>query len=143
MYQRVEKIIGPIGPLDVQIHRSSLVDELDIMLRSAVEEAAREHSGKPYNGYTYEIIPDGAGVKHYNLIVHFATLGKALDPTNMNDAPKDIFGNTLDHAELAKRGVGRWENHWRGWSDPGTGTGGQSEMGKLQAGAPSAVDGKR
>ncbi len=116
-YTRMESMLGPIGPKDVQIQRSSLVDELDVMLRDACLQARREHLGKRYNGYTYEIIPDGAGVKHYNLTAHFAATGDesiALDPRNMNDAPTNIFGNTVDRAELERRGIGQSDRRWKG-----------------------------
>lgn len=117
MFQRFESIISPIGPLDVQIHRSSLTDNIAEMIRDAVDEGLKNHPDKIFNGYEYEIVPDGAGVKHYNLKVHFASQNVALDPTNMNNAPSNIFGNTLDRAELERRGIGQYDTRWRGIPD--------------------------
>lgn len=113
MYQRFERIEGPIGPLDKQVQRSSLIDDLDIQLKSAIFEARVAWPDMTYNGYVYEIVPDGAGVKHYNLTVHYHTAAPTLDPTNLNDAPQDFFGNTLDEAQKTAKGVGLKEKDLR------------------------------
>lgn len=115
---RFEKNIEPIGPKDAQVHRQSLVDAMEIMINDARVEAAREHPTKKYNGYTYEIVTDGAGVKHYNLTVHFKAQGDeaiALNPLNMNDTPPNTFGKTLDNAELERRAIGAYDQRWKGF----------------------------
>lgn len=144
MMQRFEKIMEPIGPGDAQVNRSSMVDEIDVMLIDAMEEGRREHLGKRYNGYTYEIVPDGAGVRHYNLTVHFKSQQPALDPLNLNDAPQQMFGQVLDQEELDRRGVGRADSRW-GMQGPTAEPVHEpfGEMGKTHASVPSAVDGKR
>jgi hypothetical protein len=158
MLQRFEKIMEPIGPNDAQIHRSSLVDEMDILLIDAMTEARREHLGKPYNGYTYEIVPDGAGVKHYNLTVHLKDPRPTLNPRNLNEAPQEMFGQVLDPVELERTGFGRSDTRM-GLAGPQTVPTGPAaaagaipaapydqhtdELCKGQSSVPSAVDGKR
>lgn len=147
---RFEKVLSPIGPNDAQIHRGSMADEMDIMLVDAMAEARRDHLGKRYNGYTYEIVPDGAGVKHYNLTVHLKDDGPQLNPHNLNDAPQTLFGQTLSADELQRRGIGAAERNIRSvpinTPDAPTFTSTSDlggDLGKLQAPVPSAVDGRR
>jgi hypothetical protein len=151
MNMRFEKIMQPIGPTDAQVHRSSLADEMDIMLIDAMAEARREHLGKRYNGYTYEIVPDGAGVKHYNLTVHLHDDRPTLNPRNLNEAPQQMFGQVLDQVELDRVGVGRSDTRM-GLAGPAITPVGAvdnrpdpyfGEMSKNQASVPSREDGNR
>jgi hypothetical protein len=150
MMQRFEKIMEPIGPTDAQIHRSSMVDEMDLLLIDAMVEARRDHLGKTYNGYTYEIVPDGAGVKHYNLTVHLKDHKPTLNPRNLNEAPQTMFGQVLDPVELERTGFGRSDTRM-GLAGPQTApvtspappSPFPDDLFKNQAAVPSSVDGKR
>lgn len=114
-YTRIEKINEPIGPLDKQVQKSSLANELDVLLREAITQAKQEYPDATYNGYTFEIIPDGAGVKHYNLTAHFKVDDPHLPARNLNAAPEPLFGNTLDDDQKAQKGVGLWDQKWKGF----------------------------
>lgn len=114
-YTRIEKINLPIGPLDKQVQKNSLTQGLDIQLREAIAQAAQDYPDAVYNGYTYEIVPDGAGVLHYNLTVHFHVADPHLPPRNLNAAPETIFGNTLDERDLTQKGIGIWDQKWKGF----------------------------
>lgn len=114
-YTRIEKINEPIGPLDKQVQKSSLSNELDDLLRAAIAQAAQDYPDATYNGYTFEIVPDGAGTPHYNLTAHFKVHEPHLPPRNLNAAPEGIFGNTLNDAEKAQKGVGLWDQKWKGF----------------------------
>lgn len=117
MYTRIENINEPIGPLDKQVQKNSLINELDVLLRAAIAQAAQDYPDATYNGYTFEIVPDGAGVKHYNLTAHFKVHDPHLPARNMNENPKaeGVFGNTLNDAEKAQKGVGMWDTRWKGF----------------------------
>lgn len=116
MLQRFEKLLGPTKPGDGQVHRQSMMDSFDIMLAETTEEGRRNYPGKDgwrYNGYTYEIAPDGAGTNHYKLIAHYTKDGPSLPPRNLNAAPEPFFGNTLTDEEKRQRGVGLKESDIR------------------------------
>lgn len=114
MYQRFEKAIGPIHPSDPQIHVQAVgVDLESSLLLDAINQAAREYPGATYNGYTYEIVPDGAGVKHYNLTAYFRRAEPKLPATNLNAAPESFFGNTLNEQEKLVKGIGLKEQDLR------------------------------
>lgn len=116
MMQRFEKLLGPVKSGDGQVHKQSLVDQFDILLVEGTNQGRQDYPGKDgwrYNGYTYEIVPDGANVKHYNLTVHYTSDKPTLNPRNLNQAPETFFGNTLDDEEKRRRGVGLKEGDIR------------------------------
>lgn len=98
----------PIRPRDRQKQVSSLMDMREAMQRIAVFEHRKEFPDDALNGYTYEIVVDGAGTHHYNLTVHFYDQQDkpALDPRNLNGAEQAVFGQILTSEELAEKGIG-------------------------------------
>lgn len=116
MLQRFEKLLGPIKSGDGQEHVQSLLDEFDILLVQATNQGRLNYPAKDgwrYNGYSYEIAPDGAGTKHYKLTAHYTTAKPSLPARNLNAAPEPLFGNTLDDDEKKRRGVGLKESDIR------------------------------
>lgn len=102
------KTTFPVRPRDRQRQVSSLMDMRETMQRLAVVEHRKEFPDDALNGYTYEIVVDGAGNHHYNLTVHFYDQREppALDPSNLNGAEQAVFGQYLTPEELAEKGIG-------------------------------------
>ena len=105
----------PVRPDDFQVQKSSLFDNCAAMLRQAVVETRREQPDKAFNGYNYEIVTDGAGVKHYNLTVYFMDdepgmpEKPTLNPRNLNGAEQAVFGQTVTPEEIAEKGIGYFD----------------------------------
>jgi hypothetical protein len=99
----------PVGPHDPQVQKSSLNNTPGNMLRLATFEAKRDYPGKAFNGYHYEIVEDGAGVKHYNLTVYLCddVPTPGLNPHNLNGAEQVLFGQYLTPEEIERIGIGQ------------------------------------
>ncbi len=80
--------------------------------QTAVQDACRlAHADNPKNalyGFRREVVLDGAGAKHYNLMVYFRNTEEVtqLDPSNLNGAPVMAFGQVLSADDLKQRGIG-------------------------------------
>lgn len=96
----------PVQPSDQQVQASSLFDEPQELMRRALLMAVRDYPGKRYNGYTYEIVTDGAGIRHHNLTVYMTDNSPTLDPRNLNGAEQAAMGQYLSEDELARLGIG-------------------------------------
>lgn len=108
MFMQFERLARNPRPGDPQIHKSSLKDHLPAMLMEATVEGKKYYPDKIFNGYTYQIVPDGDNNHHYNLCVYLMdeTPKDILDPRNLNGAPQMAFGQLVPDEELTKYNVG-------------------------------------
>lgn len=126
----IENYYGAEKTGDVEIQRAGLVDDLKGMLRECWQEAKKNEisitssrggrklatavRGLAFNGYRYEIVEDGAGVRHYNLYTYWTdpNAQAKLDPRNLNGAQQAVFGQTLDQAQLSQLTIGAKEGRF-------------------------------
>lgn len=78
------------------------------LCRDACRKAATSDARNTLYGYHRQVVRDGAGVLHTNVTFYFRNPEEAatLDPSNLNDAPKTVLGQTLTADELRQAGIG-------------------------------------